>query len=218
MLPLIITLASTSQFFLCCKGAESFLCKMSWVDCTIEDTSDGNLQAVLFYSSFALYFKLNLFSSVKASLEMYILTSVESMSQLCILHSTHADIKGISFVIANTHILLWQLFIFDKRLRSETLFHFVVNLSITFKDFSPHTSKIMILVFLCLLAGMICCCYYSFDQAAVANKVAPAQHITSLCCWLYFLGKSYCPCNTVSQRDRYPHLSGFSSESGTLNC
>lgn len=88
----------------------------------------------LFYSSFALYFKLNLFSSVKA-LEIHILTSVESMSQLCILHSTCADIKGISFVIANRHILLWQLF--DKRLGSKILFHLVANLTVTFKAFSP---------------------------------------------------------------------------------
>ena len=109
---------------------------MSWVDCTDEDTSDGNLQAILVYSSFALYFKLNLFSSVKASLEMYTLTSGESMSQLCILHSTCADIKGISFVIANTHILLWQLF--HKRLRSETLFHLVDSHSTTLKAFSPQ--------------------------------------------------------------------------------
>jgi len=145
MVPLVITLASAGQLLLCCKAAESFLCKISWVDCTTEDTCGGNLQAVLFYSSFALYFKLNLFSSVRASWEMDTLTSVESMSQLCILHSTCADIKGISFVIANTHISLWQLL--AKRLRSETPFHLVANLFITFKAFPPCSSKIMILVY-----------------------------------------------------------------------
>lgn len=104
--------------------------------------------------------------------------------------------------------------LFDKRLRSETLVHLAANLSITFKAFSPHSSKIMILIFPCLLPGMICCCYYSFDQAALANKAAPAQDITSLCCRLYFLSKSCCLCKTVSRRD----LSGLSSQSGTLNC
>lgn len=191
---------------------------MSWVDCTIEDTSDDNLQAVLFYSSFAVLFKLNLFSSVKASLEMYILMSAESIFQLCILHSTCADNQG-NFLCDSKYIfLLWQLFIFDKRLRSETLFHLMANLSITFKAFSPHSSKIMILIFLCLLAGMICCCYDSFDQSALASKVAAAQDITSLCCWWYFLSKSYCPCNTINWRDYNPHLSRFSSQSGMLNC
>lgn len=47
MLPLIMTLASPSQLVLCCKGAESVLGKVTWVDCIIEDTSEGNLRAVL---------------------------------------------------------------------------------------------------------------------------------------------------------------------------
>lgn len=69
-------------------------------------------------------------------------------------------------------------FLSDKD-REVRLFHLVADLSITFKAFSSHSSRIMILIFLCLLAGMICCCYYSFNQATLVNKVAPAQDITS---------------------------------------
>lgn len=65
------------------------------LDTAKEDTSDGNLQAVVFYNSFALYFKLKMFFSVKADLKIYILKSVESMSQLRILHSICADIKQL---------------------------------------------------------------------------------------------------------------------------
>lgn len=68
---------------------------MGCVDTTKEDTSDGNLQAVVFYNSFALYFKLNVFFTVKADLKMCILKSVESMSQLRILHSIWTDIKQL---------------------------------------------------------------------------------------------------------------------------
>lgn len=153
--------------------------------------------------------------SVKAALEMYILTSVDGMSQLSILHSICADIKGISFLLANAPILLWHLFFLIKT--KKWLFRLVADLSITFKAFSSHSSEIVILVFLCLLAGMICCCYYSLNQAALVNKVAPAQDITSLCCWQYFLSRSYCPGSVVSQRDRYPDHSGSSSHSGMLN-
>lgn len=49
------------------------VCKMSYVDTTKEGTSDGNLQAVVFYYSFALYFKLKAFF-VKADLKIHDIT------------------------------------------------------------------------------------------------------------------------------------------------
>lgn len=45
------------------------VCKMGCVDTTKEGTSDGNSQAVVFYNSFALYFKLKALS-VKADLKI----------------------------------------------------------------------------------------------------------------------------------------------------
>lgn len=179
VLPLRIASAGPIQLLLCCKGAESSLCKIPWVDCVHKDTSDGNLQTVLFYSSFTLYFRINLFALVGTSLEMHILTPRE-----------HASVVDFAFHLHSS-------------LREFSSCSYLCNAP---GAFSPCNSKTTTLVFLCLVAGMVCCCYCSFEQAELANKVTPAQAITSLCWWLHFLSQSHCPCNTQSRRD-HCHIS-----------
>lgn len=139
MIPLVITLANSSQLFLCCKGADSFLCKMSW--CKLH-------QIVLIKTLLMIICRLFCFlahlhstsswtSSVKAALEMYILTSVESMSQLSILHSICADIKGISFLLASAHILLWQLFFLIRTEKWDSFILWLIFPSLS--KLFPHT-------------------------------------------------------------------------------
>lgn len=63
-------------------------------------------------------------------------------------------LKRVFLLIANAYILLQQL---NKSEKGGSLIT-QLNLCIAFKAFSPHNSKIMILIFLCLVAGKICCC------------------------------------------------------------
>lgn len=91
--------AGPIQLLLCCKGAESSLCKIPWVDCVHKDTSDGNLQTVLFYSSFTLYFRMNLFALVGTSLEMHILQCREHLSGVDFAFHLHSSLREFSLVM-----------------------------------------------------------------------------------------------------------------------
>lgn len=99
VLPLRITSAGPIQLLLCCKGAKSSLCKIPWVDCVHKNTSDGNLQAVLFYSSFTLYFRMNLFALVGTSLEMHILTPREHLSGVDFAFHLHSGLREFSLLM-----------------------------------------------------------------------------------------------------------------------